>query len=1300
MLGEGYSRPAAGRDTHVHTAIGRWRDSLIGAAAARALLSVTPGADGVITVVRPLAGEVIARLAAGSSLTLRPREGGGNGAASRPGPGVLHTDLDPTSLAVTARQLTLRPGPDDPGGGEGALYLAAGALTWAGEDQAPRTSPLLLVPVRLTAAGDGDLPVLAPAADGPLVNPALARELARYRVALPAVHDLDEVGLARLLEAAVEAAAAREGWRVNSTLLLSWFPFPSAATYRDLLDHEDLAAAHPAVRALTGSAAAGPDRAFARPATGPDIGGWAVPEAAPLILAADSAQRACAAAVLAGRPLVMEGAAGTGKRQTVANLIGAVLHAGRTVLLISPDTGAAGAVSERLTRAGLGPYLLELGSQASASAELAAELAAALDTPPTAPAAGPDAARLAQFSAYASAMKRPRPPLGYSLHDVIGMVASLGDLPAAPAGGPPPASLTAATFGEIRQAAAALAAAWRPAAQGRSFPWRGVTARGSQDDQLYRAASALEELAGMVRVNQALADVTGLTRPSGAPALAALLDHLWGWPEGMPDEWLTVDTLDAVEVAVTQIAGALTAISARESQAAQAAGGDWRTIPRPDALPAADTRALAALTPAGVDPADLTAGQISGLARSFSAAADLLDKRLGTLANLASMLGMPAPVTFSDAADLLTLAHLAEEADRPDRSWLSIPGQQAAYEAGRTLYEAHRALAAAAADAGAYYTPGALEHDVATLAQRLGQEHNRLSRLSGDYRTDRRTVALFTREGVPPEAALEHLALAAAWQHAARNLAAAEARHGALLGPYYAGRVTDFDRLGRALTHAATAVRSARGHDLSRAAEHISRDAVPKPVITATAAEIRQDLAAWQASLAPAPAVAPRPELMNGQITAAADWLRAHLAPLHMATAFTERMSEAAGRTLTFGQARQVVALREAADTAHAELTSRDTVFADLCGRLYAGTQTDIAALSAALEWARSLRAMITGGPGPLTPAHLKAAESAVPAAGLARATAAWQAACASLADAFGPERRRDLAAELDDYEDGTAILEAMFNDTTGRDEWHAYQAARASLAAFGLAETAGFCAAQHVAAARVPQVIEGAVLLAWAEYQLRTAPDLAALRAVDRDTLLRDYRQLDAAGRSAAAGDIVRACLGRRQHSDSGETGLIRREAAKTAVPATAGAPRELSVSGLSVSGPGLGGRPALAGVTEAASEEPGTPQPSMPVPEFLGRVSRTVQALKPCFVMPPSAVSRYLPADLHFDVVVIGDADQLSPAEAAACLYRGSTAVLVTQPAGPAGPGAPAGPVPAAAAASGVYEHISLGWRYKPGD
>ena len=93
--------------------------------------------------------------------------------------------------------------------------------------------------------------------------------------------------------------------------------------------------------------------------------------------------------------------------------------------------------------------------------------------------------------------------------------------------------MTAEALDEIRRTAAALAAAWRPAAEGPSFPWRDVTEQGAMDGRLYEAASALETLARVARGNQVLADATGLTRPSDAHALARLLDHLLTWPEGI-----------------------------------------------------------------------------------------------------------------------------------------------------------------------------------------------------------------------------------------------------------------------------------------------------------------------------------------------------------------------------------------------------------------------------------------------------------------------------------------------------------------------------------------------------------------------------------------------------------------------------------------------------------------------------------------------------------------------------------------------------------------------------------------------
>ena len=1226
---DGGGRPSADREAVIRSAISRWRVGLIDIAAANRLLTLQPGGAAMIEVARPAADEVLTRLRTGGSFAFRsltpwaaaPSTAGVPAAVPPPAPYLLDTRMEQDDLEAALRVLMRRSNQEALERGLPVLYLAFGTLTWADRDRARYTSPLLLVPVRLVATEPEQPPMLEPTDDDPVLNPALSLELARDRITLPRQDDLRQAALSELLDRVRAAVAAKDGWLVSETAVLSCFPPMKEAMYQDLLYHEDLAAAHPAVRALAvgGRAGGEPPRGAI---TGQLAGGGASAENPPVILEADSAQRACISAALAGRSFTMDGPPGTGKSQTIANMIGALLHAGKTVLLVSGKAAALDVVAERMTGAGLGGYLLELHSHKAARKEVAASLATALDTVPATPAAvspgGTETARnqREQLKEYAQAVNRVRDPLGYSVHDVLAMIASLHAVPAAPATGPAPVRLTAAALGEIRRTAAALASAWRPAAQGLSFAWRGVTERGPMDGRLYEAASALETLAKAARGNQVLADATGLTRPSDAPVLAQLLDHLLTWPEGMPDEWLTVDTLDVAEAAVSQVTGALNAIAARESQASRAAGIPWSAIPQRTALPAADSAALAALRPACADVSSLGAGQITGLAREFSATADLLERWLGTISGLAATLGLQPPVTFANANDLLTVARLTGEADRPERVWLSVPGQRAASNAAQALYDAHRALAEAETAARAYFTPDALRQDVTGLATRFASDYHGLGKLSAAYRADKRIVASFTREGTAEETAQGRLRLAAEWKHAAEALAAAESRHAALLGPHYAGRATDFTRLDRALTHAATAVRCARGQDLSRTADYIARDAAPNGAVSGTVAEARQHLSAWQAALAPPPAIAPRPELQDGPIRDAIGWLRAHLGPLHTTSEFTRAVDEVAGRPLTFGQARQLIGLREAAVSARAQLAARDAIFRDLCGQLYAGAATDVTALRDALEWARRLRGMITGGSGPLTPAHLDAVESAVPADRLAKAADAWQEACAALLAAFSPQRRPELAAELDDYSGGYQLLEAMFNDPGGREVWQDYQAACASLAAHGLGAAIDFCIAERVEPAQVPRVIERTLLQEWTDYQLRADPALAPLQAAGRDALVDRYRELDRALMTAAAEDVIGACNRRRPRGDTSESAVIRMEAAK----------------------------------------ENG----HLPVREVLDQARHLTQAVKPCVLATPLAVSQHLPAGLNFDVVIFDEASRISPADAINGIYRGSSLIL----------------------------------------
>jgi hypothetical protein len=267
------------------------------------------------------------------------------------------------------------------------------------------------------------------------------------------------------------------------------------------------------------------------------------------------------------------------------------------------------------------------------------------------------------------------------------------------------------------------------------------------------------------------------------------------------------------------------------------------------------------------------------------------------------------------------------------------------------------------------------------------------------------------------------------------------------------------------------------------------------------------------------------------------------------------------------------------------------------------------------VEWARRLRTLLTGGPGPLSPAYLDAAESAVPPERLAEAVGAWRESCAALLLAFSPDRREDLARELDDYQAGNALLEAMFNDTTGRDEWHAHQVARARLAALGLDSVARFCVEEQVAAAQLPQVAERALLQAWSEYQIRTDPVLAPLRAAGADQLLSEYQRLEATLTSAAAEEIGHARQARRPRGGTRDHAADRLRAAL---------------------------------------------RKHVPVRELIGHLGEVAQAVKPCFLVSPLAVSQCLPPGMRFDVVIFDEASQVSLADAVNCIYRGDTLVL----------------------------------------
>src|SRR4029078_2552459 len=103
------------------------------------------------------------------------------------------------------------------------------------------------------------------------------------------------------------------------------------------------------------------------------------PECTAQIVDADASQLRAHRAVSKGHALVLEGPPGTGKSQTITNLIAQALSEGKSVLFVAEKMAALDVVHGRLVKAGLGEFCLELHSTKANKRGVMRSLATAID---------------------------------------------------------------------------------------------------------------------------------------------------------------------------------------------------------------------------------------------------------------------------------------------------------------------------------------------------------------------------------------------------------------------------------------------------------------------------------------------------------------------------------------------------------------------------------------------------------------------------------------------------------------------------------------------------------------------------------------------------------------------------------------------------------------------------------------------------------------------------------------------------------------------------------------------------------
>ncbi|MDO5604803.1 MAG: DUF3320 domain-containing protein [Paracoccus sp. (in: a-proteobacteria)] len=321
-------------------------------------------------------------------------------------------------------------------GGTNTLFLAVGFLRWkrTATDQRSYRAPLLLLPAKLDRRSAQSEYRLSQLEDEVRINSTLLEMLKRdFELRIPELEgelprDQSGLDIPRIMDILRHRVRDVAGFEIVEECALSTFSFAKYLMWKDLVDRMDSLRESRLVAHLVDN----PTESFEGSGTAmpcpSDIDRKYAPGDILAPLPADSSQLSAVLAAKQNHDFVLIGPPGTGKSQTIANIIADQLGRGRTVLFVAEKSAALDVVHRRLEQHGLGDAVLELHSSKADRKSVLTQLGRSWERASAAKAANwirvADDLRLTrdQLNAYVDALHRPGTQ-GFSVYQAIGKVA-------------------------------------------------------------------------------------------------------------------------------------------------------------------------------------------------------------------------------------------------------------------------------------------------------------------------------------------------------------------------------------------------------------------------------------------------------------------------------------------------------------------------------------------------------------------------------------------------------------------------------------------------------------------------------------------------------------------------------------------------------------------------------------------------------------------------------------------------------------------------------------------------------------
>ncbi|MDV0446566.1 hypothetical protein MsAg5_04110 [Methanosarcinaceae archaeon Ag5] len=307
------------------------------------------------------------------------------------------------------------------------LYLATGFLEWTDSAKKSFKAPLILIPVQFKRVGTKRKFTVQWTGDDIFASITLKAKLLEFGLELPEFTGAeDKHAVDFYLKAVEDLISEKDGWKVTTDAYLDFYNFKKFVMYKDL----DPAVwpdgkgpeTHPLINQVFNPSLPEYDGGFLEN----DVDLKLKTEDIYHIVNADSSQIAVIEDVKAGRNLVVEGPPGTGKSQTITNLIAELLIMGKSVLFVSEKMAALQVVQKRLDTIGLGDMCLEVHSHKAQKKAVLDELERTLKRqPPMEKNFSQDLVELEnlkyELNEYAKALSLKVGPIGNTVYDVYGI---------------------------------------------------------------------------------------------------------------------------------------------------------------------------------------------------------------------------------------------------------------------------------------------------------------------------------------------------------------------------------------------------------------------------------------------------------------------------------------------------------------------------------------------------------------------------------------------------------------------------------------------------------------------------------------------------------------------------------------------------------------------------------------------------------------------------------------------------------------------------------------------------------------